>query len=49
MKKKEETDFSACYREVTEEIGVKLGLNDNTLFIGKFPENFFAYKVTNGP
>lgn len=44
----DESDFQAILREVREEVGLKLMENKNTLYLGKFPRNFYCYPKKDG-
>ena len=44
----EESDFQAILREVREEVGLKLMEHKNTLYLGKFPRNFYCYPKKDG-
>ena len=39
----DENDFEACVREVNEELGFNSSDIGKLSYLGKFPENFYAY------
>lgn len=44
----DETDFEAVIREVKEEVDFDLSKNENSIYLGKFPRNFYVYYTRHG-
>ena len=44
----DETDYEAVIREVKEEVDFDLMTNDNSMYLGKLPKNFYVYRSRSG-